>query len=182
MERLFLQRFGRQGSQFIRILRREFGGLDNLPSNAADRIAGLWANIAFNNADAGKRRMIALMVESLRAGTADLRDEVARSIGVNTRNRKQMNRFMRAFPRGMWDVQAADAIKFYDAHAGRLITNVDEVTRSRIVAMVRNGITDGTSYTTLEKELIKQFPGLGGIQTSETHTQSRPFNCRYRDG
>ena len=54
MERLFLQRFGRQGSQFIRILRREFGGLDNLPPDAVDRIAGLWANVAFNNANAGQ--------------------------------------------------------------------------------------------------------------------------------
>ena len=55
----------------------------------------------------------------------------------------------------------------------RLITNVDEVTRSRIVAMVRNGITDGTSYTTLDEGTDKAVSRVGGVQTSETHIRNR---------
>ena len=161
IERVFLRRFGLQGAQFLRILRREFGGLDSLPADAVNRIQGLWTNIAFNNVGAGKSELVNLFVAALRAGEADLQDEFARSIGINTRNRIQARRLGRMFPRGMWNVPQKLALEHYNRHAGRLITNIDETTRHQINNIVRNALSEGTSYTEVERQLIKKFPGLG---------------------
>ena len=172
IERLFLQRFGRQGSQFVRILRREFGSLDVLPADALNRIQGLWANVAFNNVGVGRRELVNLFVAALRAGEADLQDEFARSIGINTRNRVQARRLARMFPRGMWNVPQTLALEHYNRHAGRLITNIDETTRHQINNIVRNALSEGTSYTEVERQLIRKFPGLGEFKP-QRHVQNR---------
>ena len=172
IERLFLQRFGRQGSQLVRILRREFGGLDKLPPDALNRIQGLWANIVFNNQGVGRGELTNMLVGALRAGEADLQDEFARSIGINTRNRIQARRLARMFPRGMWNVPQTLALEHYNRHAGRLITNIDETTRHQINNIVRNALSEGTSYTEVERKLIQKFPGLAKRQ-GQLHIRTR---------
>ena len=173
IERLFLQRFGRQGSQLVRILRREFGGLDKLPPDALNRIQGLWANIVFNNQGVGRRELTNMLVGALRAGEADLQDEFARSIGINTRNRIQARRLGRMFPRGMWNVPQKLALEHYNRHAGRLITNIDETTRHQINNIVRKRPERRHElYTEVERQLIKKFPGLAKRQ-GQLHIRTR---------
>ena len=116
--------------------------------------------------------MVNLFVAALRAGEADLQDEFARSIGINTRNRIQARRLARMFPRGMWNVPQTLALEHYNRHAGRLITNIDETTRHQINNIVRNALSEGTSYTEVERKLIQKFPGLAKRQ-GQAHIRTR---------
>ena len=69
-------------------------------------------------------------------------------------------------------IPQTQALAFYDAHAGRLITSVDDTTRRAIVAIVRNALTNGTPYTAVEGALIQRFEALRQYQPQK-HIRTR---------
>ena len=173
ISRLFAQRFGSQGDRLLPLLRSEFGGLDQLPPGAIERVINLWAAaVATTPAQAPHTRLVAVYLDLLRRGGTDLRDQMARAAGVDPGNRRDMARFLRRIGPAVFRVPQTQAQAFYDAHAGRLITRVDDTTRRAIVAIVRNALTNGTPYTAVEGALIQRFEALRQYQPQK-HIRTR---------
>ena len=173
ISRLFAQRFGSQGDHLLPLLRSEFGGLDQLPPAAIERVINLWAEaVATTPTQAPHTRLVAVYLDLLRRGGTDLRDQMARAAGVDPSNRRDMGRFLRRIGPAVFRVPQTQALVFYDTHAGRLITRVDDTTRRAIVAIVRNSLTNGTPYTAVEAVLKQRFEALRQYQPQK-HIRTR---------
>ena len=173
ISRLFAQRFGSQGDRLLPLLRSEFGGLDQLPPGAIERVINLWADaVAATPSQAPHTRLVAVYLDLLRRGGTDLRDQMARAAGVDPSNRRDMARFLRRIGPAVFRIPQTQALAFYDAHAGRLITRVDDTTRRAIVAIVRNALTNGTPYTAVEGALKERFEALRQYQPQK-HIRTR---------
>ena len=158
---VFTRRFGAQASTFLALLRREFGSLTTLTPAAVERVAALWARVIAVNPAATRNQLAGMFLETLRRGGADLRNDLARSAGVDPRNRRQMSRFLRAIGGSVFNVPQTQALAYYDQYAGRLISGVDSRTRDAIVAIVRNALSHGTPYTSVEAALKQRFAIMG---------------------
>ena len=107
---VFTRRFGAQASTFLALLRREFGSLTVLTPAAVERVAALWARVIAVNPAATRNQLASMFLETLRRGGADLRNDLARSAGVDPRNRRQMSRFLRAIGGSVFNVPQTQAV------------------------------------------------------------------------
>ena len=175
MARLFSERFGAQSAQLLGRLHNAYGTRESLPPGLLDRVIGLWAEtVDAVPSRVNQRRLVGMYMTLLQRSAGDLRDQIATAAGVSPTNPRAMARFTRRIGPAVFNVPQSQALVFYDAHAGRLIRKIDDTTRGQITGMVREALTEGKSYTRLERDLIKRFSFLGeGKPQKHIRTRAR---------
>ena len=173
MARLFAGRFGAQSAQLLSRLHDAYGTRESLPPGLLNRVIGLWAEtVDAVPSRVIQRHLVGMYMTLLQRSAGDLRDQIAAAAGVSPTNPRTIARFTRRIGPAIFNVPQSQALIFYDAHAGRLIRKIDDTTRGTITSMVREALTEGKSYTRLEKELIERFRFLGE-EKPQKHIRTR---------
>ena len=159
--RLFRRRFGLQGALLQQALERALTGTATLPADAADLVATAWGEASQLSRDAGVRRIRAVMLEAQRRGHAELLRELAQSLGVNVRNRRQYRRFLRSISPGRLVLDQPAALARITAHVDNVIAKVDVTTGKRLDFLVRRSLAEGATAAEARATLHGYFSPMG---------------------